>query len=211
MTAATLHLVRHAEVDNPGGVVYGRLPGYGITERGEAMADAAATALAALPVNRLVASPLLRTQLSARPIAALFGLEIEPDVRVVEAGNRFEGTRLRGRAIVRNPKVWPYFRNPVRPSWGEPYVRIVARMRAAIADAFADTAEGDVVVVSHQLPIWMVHRSVLHEPLPHDPRRRRCALSSITSFQQVDGRLVETGYQEPAAALLAGAVDQGAT
>jgi broad specificity phosphatase PhoE len=68
-----------------------------------------------------------------------------------------------------------------------------------------------VVIVSHQLPIWMVHRSVVGAPLAHDPRHRRCALSSVTTFAIRQGRVVETGYEDPAGALLVGAVDQGAT
>ena len=196
---------------NPAGVVYGRLPGFRLSDRGEAMAAMTAEGLADLPVTRLIASPLLRTQLSAKPIAERFGLEIESDDRVVEAWNRFEGRTLRGRAVLTRPQDWPLFRNPSRPSWGEPFVDVLARMRPAVLDAIRSTPDGDVVIVSHQLPIWTVHRSVVGKPLAHDPRRRRCALSSVTSFAFEDGRLIETGYRDPAAPLLAGAVDRGAT
>jgi broad specificity phosphatase PhoE len=175
------------------------------------MAAAAADALEGEPITRLIASPLLRTQQSAAPIAERFGLEIESDERVIEAGNLFEGRRTSGRAIAGDPRAWALLRNPSRPSWGEPYAEIVRRMHAAIVDALAGTASGHVVIVTHQLPIWMVHRSILGQPLPHDPRRRRCSLSSITTLGRRTGRLVETGYAEPAAGLLARAVDRGAT
>jgi broad specificity phosphatase PhoE len=211
VVAQALHLIRHGEVDNPSGVIYGRLPGYPLSERGARMAAAAAEALEGEPITRLIASPLLRTQQSAAPIAEAFGLEIEPDERVIEAANLFEGRTTSGRAIARDPRAWRLLRNPSRPSWGEPYVEIVRRMNAAIVDALADTPSGQVVIVTHQLPIWMVHRSILGQPLPHDPRRRRCALSSITTLGRRGGRLVEIGYAEPAARLLAGAVDRGAT
>ena len=114
-------------------------------------------------------------------------------------------------ALLRDPRDWPLFRNPLRPSWGEPFAEILARMRPAVMDAIRGTADGDVVILSHQLPIWTVHRSVVGEALAHDPRRRRCALSSVTTFAFRDARLVETGYSDPAAPLLAGAVDRGAT
>lgn len=211
MVARALHLVRHGEVFNPTGVVYGRLPGFRLSERGEAMAAMTADGLAPLPVSRLIASPLLRTQQSAQPIADRFGLEIETDERVVEAWNRFEGRALGWRALAAAPKDLALFRNPSRPSWGEPFTDVLARMRPAVLEAIRSTPEGDVVVVSHQLPIWTVHRSVARKPLATDPRRRRCALSSVTSFAVQDGRLVETGYRDPAAALLAGATDRGAT
>jgi len=130
---------------------------------------------------------------------------------VIESGNKLEGRVSRGGALFSEVKDWPLFRNPLQPSWGEPYERIVERMRRALADIHGSTEGGDVVIVSHQLPIWMMHRSVTGKPLPHDPRRRRCALSSVTSFTWRDGRLVETAYADPAAPLLAQAADQGAS
>jgi hypothetical protein len=66
------------------------------------------------------------------------------------------------------------------------------------------------VLVSHQLPIWMVHRSLRGEPLYHDPRRRRCDLSSITTVQQLGARFVEIRYLNPAGPLSRAAVDEGA-
>lgn len=211
MVARALHLVRHGEVHNPTGVVYERLPEFRLSDRGREMAATTAEWLADKPVTRLLASPLLRTQQSAQPIAEVFGLEIEPDERVIEAGNRFAG-RAVGRSVLRTPKDWPLFRNPLRPSWGEAFVDIRDRMRLVVLEALqAGDDEHDVVIVSHQLPIWMVHRSVVGAPLPHDPRHRRCALSSVTSFAIRGGRVAEIGYEDPAGALLLGAVDRGAT
>ena len=46
MVATTVHLLRHGEVHNPDGLLYGRLPGYRLSERGHAMARAVADALA---------------------------------------------------------------------------------------------------------------------------------------------------------------------
>jgi broad specificity phosphatase PhoE len=211
VVARALHLVRHGEVHNPAGVVYERLPGFRLSDRGQAMAAKTAEWLADKPVTRLIASPLLRTQQSAQPIAAAFGLEIEPDERVIEAGNRFAGKNVR-QTVARHPQEIVRFRNPLRPSWGEAFVEVRDRMRLAVLEALqAGDPDHDVVIVSHQLPIWMVHRSVVGAPLAHDPRRRRCALSSVTTFGIRGGRVVETGYEDPAGALLIGAVDQGAT
>ena len=67
---------------------------------------------------------------------------------------------------------------------------------------------GDVVIVSHQLPIWVTHLAVAGLPTRHDPRRRRCALSSVTSFELVGDVWREVDYAEPAST--AGAVDVGA-
>lgn len=211
--------MRHGEVFNPDRVLYGRLPNYGLSELGHQMAELAADDLVARDrvISTLIASPLQRTQESAAPIAAALNLPVSLDERVIEPRNAFEGKRLRGAdSALKNPANWRYLINPFQPSWGEPYRSIASRMRAAMTDAMAaaitDGTEGDIVVVSHQLPIWMVHRDVHHARLFHDPRSRRCALSSITTLELVDPArpelgFVEVGYAEP---LSANALDVGA-
>lgn len=212
-----MHLVRHGEVHNPDGILYGRMPGFHLSELGRAMAKTAADDLAARgrPVAALVASPLQRTQESAAPIAAMFTREIETDARLIEPSNHFEGTVM-SRAL-RNPVNWPWLVNPFRPSWGEAYRSIEQRMLAALHDAF-DRAERvatpeispDVVLVSHQLPIWVAHLSIAGERFLHDPRERRCSLSSITTFERRGGELIEVGYADPAYTLSADSTDVGA-
>jgi broad specificity phosphatase PhoE len=208
--ASLIHLVRHGEVFNPDGVLYGRIPGFGLSELGRRMAEESANSKVGHPITRLYASPLQRTQESAAPWSKNFGLDIATDERLIEPWNRFEGTSDFGVKALRRPSTWPSLVNPFKPSWGEPYVSIAARMLAAVEDAWRETETGEVVLVSHQLPIWMVHRSLAGERLFHDPRRRRCALSSITTLERAGDRFVEVDYQDPAAELQASAIDQGA-
>jgi len=209
--AELLHLVRHGEVENPTGILYGRIPGYGLSARGAEMAGLAAEALAGRPVTSLVASPLQRTQESAAPFAAAFGLPIAIDERIIEPWNVFEGTKMR--EAVRHPSNWKYLLRPRVPSWGEPYTAVRDRVLAAMGDAWDAVDDGEVVLVSHQMPIWTTTLSVAGRPLPHDPRKRRTALSSITTFRRDPSGPVgwaEVDYQEPAAGLLAEAIDTGA-
>lgn len=208
MPADRLHLVRHGEVFNPDRVLYGRLPGYSLSADGRKMAQDAADWIAGAErsVTSLVVSPLQRAQESAEPFVTGFGLRPLTDERVIEPTNVFEGKRMK-RALM-NPLNWRYLARPAVPSWGEPYARVVARMQAAMDDAWDEADEGDVVVVSHQLPIWVTHLAVAGLSTRHDPRKRRCALSSVTSFERTDDSWVEVGYAEPAAT--AGAVDVGA-
>lgn len=213
MPAEQIHLVRHGEVFNPQGVLYGRLPGFGLSDLGRRMADAAAADLQShrRPVSAIVSSPLQRTQQSAEPVAERFGLEVRLDDRIIEPTNRFEGKRMTGReSALRDVRNWSYLVNPWEPSWGEPFRSIADRMIQAMTDAAESVDSGDVVMVSHQLPIWMVHRRVTGKSLAHDPRRRRCALSSITTFERRNGRFVEVGYRDPASGLSAQATDVGA-
>src|SRR5690606_20866149 len=157
------------EVDNPTRILYGRLPGFGLSPLGHRMARAAADSLAGHPVAALVASPLQRTRESAAPWTARFGLEPRIDERLVEPSNRFEGINVR-RDLPRRPALWPYALIPWRPSWGEAYGSILRRMTAAIAEAHASVETGEVVLVTHQLPIWTVALGLAGRRLAHDPR-----------------------------------------
>ena len=222
--AEQIHLVRHGEVFNPQGVLYGRLPGYGLSSLGQEMAQFAADDLLARsrPVTALVASPLQRTQQSAEPIGRAFDLEAALDDRVIEPENRFEGKRMSGPdSALLDVRNWAFLINPWEPSWGEPFGSIARRMLLAMDDAWNAADGGDVVIESHQLPIWMVHRRVAGKTLAHDPRRRRCALSSITTFERRRATgagsssssgtdWVEVGYRDPAAGLSVNATDVGA-
>ena len=151
--------MRHGEVFNPQRVLYGRLPGFRLSDLGLKMAEAAAADLVdrGRPVVRLVASPLQRTQESAAPIAQAFSLPVDIDERIIEPQNNFEGKRMRGPGgALRDPRNWPSLVNPSRPSWGEPFVSISARMLAAIDAAFHSVDDGDVVLSTSRR--WALRR-----------------------------------------------------
>jgi broad specificity phosphatase PhoE len=204
VTATIVHVLRHGEVHNPAKILYGRLPGYQLSDLGGQMAVAAATALAGHDVTHVVSSPLERAQQTAIPFADQFGLDVHIDERLIESDNFFEGKRVSvGDGVLRNPRYWPVLWNPFRPSWGEPYRVIAERMLAAVRTA-RDAAEGhEAVCVSHQLPIWTLRRFVEKQKMWHDPRRRQCALASLTSFHFDGDEITGISYAEPAAALIA--------
>jgi broad specificity phosphatase PhoE len=194
-----VHLMRHGEVRNPDGILYGRLPQYLLSDLGHQMAQTVADSLVGRPIVRLVASPLERAQQTAAPVADRLGLPITTDERVIEAGNRFQGTTFgKGRSALWRPKVWWLLRNPVRPSWGEPYAEIAARMQAAIADARAAACGGEALIVSHQLPIWTARLAYEGRSFLHDPRKRECRLASLTSLHFDGDEFVGLEYSEPA-------------
>jgi broad specificity phosphatase PhoE len=196
--SAIVHLVRHGEVANPRGVIYGRLPGYHLSEDGTLMAKAAANFLAARDVTVLRCSPLARAVETAAPIGQVFGLEAVVDERLIEPWNYFEGMAFGvGDGSLRRPRHWIHLRNPFRPSWGEPYAQVAARVLAAAADAARAASGHEAVCVSHQLPIWVTRLAAEQRRLWHDPRRRRCALGSVTSLTFAGGRVVDISYAEP--------------
>jgi broad specificity phosphatase PhoE len=194
----TVHLVRHGEVSNPHRILYGRLAGYHLSEDGRMMAKAAADFLAGRDVVIVRSSPLERAVETAEPIAAQFGLDVEIDQRLIEPWNHFEGLRFGvGDGVLRRPRAWYHLRNPILPSWGEPYSQVAARMLAATVDAARAAAGHEAVCVSHQLPIWVVRRSIEGRRLWHDPRRRQCALGSVTSVRYEGGVVAGVSYAEP--------------
>lgn len=202
MTAPTIvHLLRHGEVHNPAGILYGRLPGYHLSDDGRVMAKAAAGFLAGRDLAVLVSSPLDRALETAAPLAGLTGLEVGVDERLIEPSNHFEGSKFGvGDGALRRPGTWRYLYDPFRPSWGEPYRSIAARMQAAIRDAARAAAGREAVCVSHQLPIWVARRAAEHRRLWHHPGRRQCALASVTSLVLENGEIVSVSYAEPAGA-----------
>jgi broad specificity phosphatase PhoE len=157
-----------------------------------------ASHLADHDVAHVVASSLDRAQETATPIATKHGVAITTDDRVIEAGNHFEGKTFGvGDGSLRHPEHWPRLLNPFRPSWGEPYEQVAARVLAAVNDA-AKAADGrEAVCVSHQMPIWIARRSIEGRHLWHDPRRRQCALGSVTSLTFVKGDVTDVSYATP--------------
>lgn len=198
-TTTVVHLLRHAEVSNPRGLLYGRLPGFHLSEEGRLMAKSAAGFLAGRDVTVVRSSPMERALETAAPVAAQFGLEVEIDERLIEPWNHLEGTTFGvGPGALRQPAHWRHLRNPFRPSWGEPYASIAARMLAAMADAVRAARGHEAVCVSHQLPIWVAYRAAVGRPLWHHPGRRQCALASVTSFTYHGDAIAGVSYAEPA-------------
>jgi broad specificity phosphatase PhoE len=220
MQRSTVHLVRHGEVYNPEGVLYGRLPEFHLSDLGRRMAAQMAGHFeerrrAGANIVHLVASPLVRAQETAQPVAEALGLDITTDPRIIEAENRFEGmSRIKSR--LRQPRYWPLLVNPFRPSWGEPYALQAERVLAGVQDArrraverVGDTSDrpAEAIMVSHQLPIWVTRLAAEHRRLWHDPRQRECTLTSITSIDFVGDAIERVRYAEPCADLLPGAAN----
>jgi broad specificity phosphatase PhoE len=201
MTRTVVHLLRHGEVFNPEGILYGRLPGYRLSDNGVRQAGVVAAFLADADLAAVLASPMQRAQETAAPIAAAHGLEIHTEDRLIEADNRFEGQRVSvGDGAWRNPRSWPLLTDPFTPSWGEPYLKIAHRMLGAVHRARELATGREALCVSHQLPIWTLRRFVTGHRLWHDPRHRQCALASLTSLVFTDSELTGLAYSEPAGA-----------
>ena len=202
--STTVHVARHGEVENPKKILYGRQPGWRLSDRGQQMAETLGEWSKPLNIGALHVSPLQRAQETAAPIARAHGLEITTDERLIEAGNVFEGKSFElGSGVLKHPASWRHLYNPWKPSWGEPYEEQINRMLAAIFAARKAANGKDAIVVSHQLPIWILRSAIEGRSLLHDPRKRICSLASVTSIHFDDeGVISGLSYSEPAGHLL---------
>lgn len=199
----TVHLLRHGEVHNPDKILYGRLPGFVLSDLGNQMAQQVAQSFEGRDIAAVTASPLERAQQTATPLAQQFNLTVGRDADLIEADNVFEGQRVSvGDGVLRQPQAWRHLYNPFRPSWGEAYVEVAARMRAAVERALHQVPGREIVLVSHQLPIWISRLDFEGRRFVHDPRRRQCNLASLTSLVFDDEKLVAINYTEPVAHLV---------
>lgn len=204
--SSTVHVVRHGEVENPEKILYGRQPGWRLSARGQEMAQVLGSWSSDIDLGALHVSPLQRALESAAPIAQTHGMEIITDERLIEASNIFEGKPFGvGDGVLRHPSSWKHLYNPWKPSWGEPYTEQINRMLAAVFAARKAAAGKDAIVVSHQLPIWILRSAIEGRRLLHDPRKRECSLASVTAIHfDGEGQIVGTSYSEPAGHLLPG-------
>ena len=195
----TIHLVRHGQVENPKGVIYGRLPGFHLSEVGRRQAEAAADRLAAADVGGVWASPLERAQETAQTIASRHGVSIVTDERLTESRTTLEGAAHNLGTFLRSPKSWFSFRNPWSPSWGESFADIRVRMLEAVRDAAA-TADGrDVVLVSHQTPVLVARLALAQRRVPPWLAFTPCETGSVTSLELEGGRVLSASYFAPLA------------
>ena len=202
--SSIVHVIRHGEVENPEKILYGRQPGWRLSQRGEEMAQVIADWSKSIDLGAVHASPLQRAHETAAPIARAHSLDITTDEKLIEAANIFEGQKFElGSGVLKHPSSWKHLVNPWKPSWGEPYEEQISRMLAAVFQV-RDAAQGkDAIVVSHQLPIWILRSAIEGRRLIHDPRKRECTLASVTSIHFDNQAMISgTSYSEPAKHLL---------
>jgi broad specificity phosphatase PhoE len=195
----TIHLVRHGQVENPKGVIYGRLPGFHLSETGRRQANAAAERLADADVGALWASPLERAQETAQTIGARHAVSIVTDERLIESRTTLEGAAHNLGTFLRSPRSWFSFRNPWTPSWGESFADIKLRMLQAVQDARAAADGRDVIVVSHQTPVLVTRLALAQRHVPPWLAFTPCETGSVTSLELQGSRVISASYFAPSA------------
>ncbi|EIK78313.1 histidine phosphatase family protein [Gardnerella vaginalis] len=207
MPATTIHFVRHGEVENPNHVLYERLPGFHLSNRGLKMACATAKYIATVPqmrgISAIYSSPLERTQETAQQIAN--ALQIGPiilDDCLIEAENNFRGKRIGyGEGALWKNNNWKLVSNLWKPSWGESYKSIAARVGDFACEQVKNHPGEQIVAVTHESPIWSYRHLLETGHAEHNMLLRKTALASITSitYDCENMNVLSITYVDPAA------------
>ncbi len=154
-----LLLIRHGQTPaNVRGELDTAHPGPGLTALGEAQAAAIPRVLVE-PVDAIYASTLIRTQLTAAPLAAARGLDVRvlPGIHEIEAGDLEMATdHASYRAYLTPAFAWGTGDRDVRMPGAGTGHDFFARFDASIAEVAASGAE-TAVVVSHgaAIRVWV--------------------------------------------------------
>ncbi len=166
--AALVHLVRHAEVDNPEHLVYADLPGFGLSPHGVEQARRVGRYLGPRPVVAIWSSPLERSLRTAEEIAGRTGVPVKVDQDLTE----WKVTaRWKGHTWREIPQLFPgeleaYLEHPESlPFEDETLEELAERMSATARRLDAEHPHGDVVIVSHQDPIQAGRLRLIGAPL----------------------------------------------
>ncbi len=166
--AALVHLVRHAEVDNPTHLVYADLPGFGLSPHGVEQARRAGRYLGPRPVVAIWSSPLERALRTAEEIAARTGVpvKVDPDLTEWSVVARWKGHTWRDIPANFPGEMEAYLERPTDLPFAEETLDDLAnRMSAAARRLDSEHPHGDVVIVSHMDPIQAGRLHLVGEPL----------------------------------------------
>ncbi|MEY9995676.1 broad specificity phosphatase PhoE [Streptomyces sp. V4I8] len=151
-----LLLVRHGQTpSNVDHLLDTGVPGAGLTALGEQQAAVLPEALADEDIEAVYASTLIRTQLTAAPLAAARGLEVfAGDLEMVR------GDTEQGVLYMRTVFAWAAGDTGLRMPGGESGAEALARYDAVVAEA-AESGAGTVAMVSHgaAIRLWTAARA----------------------------------------------------
>lgn len=189
----TIYLCRHAEVHNPDRILYGRLPGFGLSDSGRDQADRLAAYLSLEPLAVVYTSPLLRARQTAAAVLAR-----QPRARLIVASGLIEVfTSWQG-------KPWSqlagamYYDPPADPG-DETMVEVASRMRRFVDHVLRVHPNEAVAAISHGDPIAIylmaLHGVTLSE---RDLRQNRTFYPEVASVNRLvfadNGTFIERTY-----------------
>lgn len=197
-TRTRLYLIRHCDVHNPDGVLYGHLPNFGLSEKGVRQAHALGRYLAGTGIRHIYTSPLQRARETASIIASHLDnatTDVSDDLVEARFGKYLQGVRARD-VPWRRPLwlVHMVFPGVLR---GDETVRAMAeRVQRPLLRLLDEQPGVGGACISHGDPIqafWVVAqgrpRYALH--------RLQCAKGGMLELDYVGRRLVNLRYRSP--------------
>ena len=175
-----VYLVRHGDVENPRGVIYGQLPGFGLSEQGRAEARSAGTYLLGRDVGKVIVSPMLRTCQTAEILCDVIKRDFTVDPRLTEIHSPLEGKKWLNAMLPHNLLRWARRR--------EPDGVVADRLVAALGDALGGH-QREVVLVSHGGCILVLAHALRDRRVPTWAHLGVCPTGSITTLAIDDSSL----------------------
>jgi broad specificity phosphatase PhoE len=148
-----IYLVRHGEVQNPDRVVYGRLPGFGLSDNGRRQAHTLGKQLSSRKVHAIYTSPLERARETAQIVSSYHhGVPVTPDELLLEVHSpQFEGKSFDDAEKIQ----WDFYTEEFFSLGQERVETIWKRIDTALKTIVRKHKGKEVVVVSHADPIMI--------------------------------------------------------
>ena len=190
--------MRHADVENPQGVIYGHLPGFRLSELGGAQAAAVGQSLRDRGIRRIVHSPLDRARETAEIVNAQLPNPVplipEPQLREAEFGRYLQGVP-RWQIPVRRPRfiVHKLRRGALA---GDESIETLGRRVLDVVDRVAREHPDEVsLLVSHADPLQAAW--ILLDRRPQTEREmyhKQVGKAAILELDLEGDRVVSTHY-----------------
>lgn len=168
--AALVHLVCHADVDNPESVVEGSLTGFGLSPHGLDQARRIGRYLGPRAVVAIWSSPMEHSLRTAEEIAARSSVpvRVDDDLREWSLAERWQGNAWRSLAEEFPGELDQYVEHPHDLDFVDETLAQVAERTSAVARRLDEEhPHGDIVIVSHQDPIQAARLLLTGSDLSH--------------------------------------------
>lgn len=162
--STTVYLVRHGEVNNPDGIIYGRLPNFELSEKGKKEIDQTADFLSNKHIDAIYSSPLERTRQTADIIKDKLGIaNIHTSDQLLEIKTSYQGEKFKDLDSLQSE----VYLKPLSPD-DETIEQIAYRMLTFIEKLIEEEKGRHIVVCSHGDPIMIVKTAIQKKKLIFD-------------------------------------------
>lgn len=157
----SIYLIRHGEVNNPDGIIYGRLPNFGLTENGKQQMEQTANFLQDKNITRLFSSPLLRARQSAEIIKTKLGIsKIQISELLYETLTSYEGKKFYSLDRMQSE----VYLKPLSPT-DETIEQLSNRMQQFLDINIKKYSGKQIAAVGHGDPIMAIKAVIKKRPL----------------------------------------------